>query len=289
AIESKQSGIKVSAPESNPEDVLIGPHCAPTRLGSQHLLWQLHMKHLLHPEVPVKDDMAIADIGAGTGIWAVELAAQLPPSARVVAYDITDAHFPTPEYWASNVKFDHLDSLGDIPESLVGQFDVVHLRMWAFIIRDNDPSPLIQNVAKMLKPGGYLQWEDARFGSSVVRGDAALLIRQMMDRMGSATKHNFQWLDELDQHVKRAEAGLDVVDCQYKPWPTQLIPLCMDTFLVALENSSAALDRLKQGVPSVPSSDEFMNALETLHEEIRKPDGNQLYWLPVTLLAKKND
>lgn len=89
-------------------------------------------------------------------IWAVELAAQLPPSARVVAYDITDAHFPTPEYWASNVKFDHLDSLGDVPESLVGQFDVVHLRMWAFIIRDNDPSPLIRNVTKMLSRSSYV-------------------------------------------------------------------------------------------------------------------------------------
>lgn len=89
--------------------------------------------------------------------------------------------------------------------------------------------------------------------------------------------------------MKRAEADLDVVECQYKPWSTQLIPLCMDTFLVALENSSTALDRLKQVAPSAPSSDEFMNALETLHEEIRKPDGSQLYWIPVTLLAKKKN
>lgn len=89
--------------------------------------------------------------------------------------------------------------------------------------------------------------------------------------------------------MKRAEAGLDVVDCQYKPWSAQLIPLCMDTFLVALENSSAALDRLKQIAPSAPSSDEFMNALEALHKEIRKPDGSQLYWLPVMLLARKDD
>ncbi|KAJ5649624.1 uncharacterized protein N7484_003347 [Penicillium longicatenatum] len=259
------------------------------RLGSQHLLWQLHTKHILHPDIPIKDGMAIADIGAGTGIWAVELAAQLPPSARVVAYDITDAHFPSPEYWASNVKFDHLDALSDVPESLIGQFDVVHLRMLAFIIRENDPIPLIKNAAKLLKPGGYLQWEDARFGSSVVKGDAAIQVRQMIDRMSNASNHNFQWLDELDQHVKRAEADLDVVHCQYKSWSTQLIPLCMDTFLAALENSSAALHRLKQVAPFAPSSDELMNALETLHKEIRTPDGSQLYWLPVTLLAKKND
>lgn len=83
-------------------------------------------------------------------IWAVELAGHLSPSARIMAYDITDTHFPTPEYWAANIKFDRLDSLGEIPECLVGHFDVVHLRMWAFIIRDNDPGPLIRNAAKML-------------------------------------------------------------------------------------------------------------------------------------------
>ncbi|KAJ5738864.1 hypothetical protein N7493_002019 [Penicillium malachiteum] len=57
------------------------------RLGSQHLLWQLHTKYLLNPVIPIQDGMAIADIAAGTGIWATEVAPHLPPSARVTAFD----------------------------------------------------------------------------------------------------------------------------------------------------------------------------------------------------------
>ncbi|OKL62320.1 hypothetical protein UA08_02511 [Talaromyces atroroseus] len=211
-------------------------------------------------------------------IWAVELATQLASSARIRAYDVADTHFPRREYWPSNITFDKLDSLSDPPSSLVGKFDVVHLRMWAFVIRDNDPSPLIRHAAKLLKlksesflvfisiePGGYLQWEDARFGSNVAKGDAALHVQQMMDNMGGASKLNFQWLDQLDQHVKNAGVDLDVIDCQYKSWSTQLIPLCTDTFLGAIENSGAILEHLKKVVPSVPSPEEWNNGLETLH------------------------
>ncbi|PWY64968.1 hypothetical protein BO94DRAFT_591471 [Aspergillus sclerotioniger CBS 115572] len=257
------------------------------RLESQHLLWQLHTGYLLHPDIPLQDGMAIADIGAGTGLWATEVASQLPPNARVSAFDIADTHFPPKEYWPANVSFDQLDSMSDVPSSLIGQFDVVHLRMWAFIIRDNDPSPLIRHAAKLLKPGGYLQWEDARFGSTVVHGKAAQQMRTFMSSMTAISKHNFQWLDNLDQHVSRAEASLNIIDCQYKEWAPRLIPHCMDTFLVALENSGAVLDRMKQIAPSVPSQEEWINALATLHGEIRGPEGGKLYWLPVTLLARK--
>ncbi|KAJ5736649.1 uncharacterized protein N7483_001774 [Penicillium malachiteum] len=242
------------------------------------------LSYLLHPSIPIKDDMAIADIGAGTGLWAIEVAVQLP-SAQIIAYDISDTHFPLPEYRAPNVTFNHLDFLGDIPSSLVGQFDVVHLRTWAFIIRDNDPSYLIQNASKLLKPDGYIQWEDARFDNAVVKGDAALQLRRMMRQMSDATNLNFQWVDQLDQHINR-EAYLEVVECQYKPWSSQLIPLCMNTFFVALENTAALLDRLKLVQPPVPSSDDWIKALENVQKESR--NGEQLYWLPVTLLARKD-
>ncbi|KAJ5731187.1 uncharacterized protein N7483_005695 [Penicillium malachiteum] len=257
------------------------------RLGSRHLLWQLHLKHLLHPEIPTTDGMVIADIGAGTGLWALEVANQFP-SLRVTAFDIAGTHFPSPEFWPSNAKFALLNSLQDVPSELVGQFDVIHLRMWAFVVRGDDPSPLIQNAAKMLKPGGYLQWEDARFESSIVKGDSAALLRQMMSQMGNAAKINFQWLEELDQRVNRADANLEVVDFQKKLWLPQNIPLCMNTFLIALENSGAILDKLKQVDPSVPSTKEWMDALETLQKDSCKPEGSQLYWPPVTLLARKN-
>ncbi|RAH70365.1 class I SAM-dependent methyltransferase [Aspergillus aculeatinus CBS 121060] len=259
-----------------------------TRLSSQHLLWQLHTSYLLHPDIPLKDGMTIADIGTGTGIWALELSPHLPPNAQVVGYDIASTHLPAPEYWPANVRFDHLDSLSEtIPEELIGHFDVVHLRMWAFVIRDNDPSALIRHAERLLR--GYLQWEDARFGSIVTReGDeTALRFRELMRRKWTVTKHNFQWLDELDRHVNR-RAGLEVVDCQYKPWAPSLIPLVTNTFMLALESSSALLERPKQAAPSVPSQEEWLDALAALYEEIQKPGGAQFHWLPVSVLARKS-
>ncbi|PYI33849.1 S-adenosyl-L-methionine-dependent methyltransferase [Aspergillus indologenus CBS 114.80] len=272
------------------------------RLDAQHLLWQLHTKYLLHPEIPRKDGMAIADIGAGTGIWALELAPNLPTDARIVAYDIADTHFPAEEYWPANVRFELLDSLSPtIPEALIGQFDVVHLRMWAFIIRDNDPSALIRHAARLLKPGGYIQWEDARFGSIVQRGLPAQRFRELMNRQTVVTGHDFRWLDNLAHHIQTTalddkDERLEVVECrQQTPWATpQLIPLATDTFMLALENSSAVLDKLRAVAPSVPSQEEWLAGLAALHEDVMRKqsrDGEEergeFHWLPVSLLGRK--
>jgi hypothetical protein len=43
-----------------------------------------------------------------------------------------------------------LDSLTDPPDALVGQFDVVHLRMWASNLQENDTTPLIRHVKQLL-------------------------------------------------------------------------------------------------------------------------------------------
>ncbi|KAJ6032171.1 hypothetical protein N7540_002903 [Penicillium herquei] len=250
-------------------------------------------------------------------IWATEIAPHdLPPSARVTAFDVADTHFPAQEYWPPNVTFDLLNLFQDIPTSLVGQFDVVHIRLWAFIIRDNDPSLLIQNAAKMLKPGGHLQWEDARMLDRVVRGDAAIEVSQMLSRLTSATRvdfryvayqydiigksyppsrnccsktyrcpgNTFRWLEELDQCVERANANLEVIECQKKPWSAELVPLCFQTWISSFENNAALFDEVKQTMPSVPSSKEWMSALRALQQD----RSGQLYWQPVTLLATKS-
>jgi hypothetical protein len=48
------------------------------------------------------------------------------------------------------VKLGLLDSLTDPPGALVGQYDVVHLRMWASNFQGNDTTPLIRHVKQLL-------------------------------------------------------------------------------------------------------------------------------------------
>ena len=44
----------------------------------------------------------------------------------------------------------HLDALGEIPEELIGVYDVVQLRLFQVVVKDNDPGPLLRNVVSML-------------------------------------------------------------------------------------------------------------------------------------------
>lgn len=43
-----------------------------------------------------------------------------------------------------------LDALGEIPAELAGAYDVVQVRLFQVVVRDNDPGPLLRNVVGML-------------------------------------------------------------------------------------------------------------------------------------------
>ncbi len=43
-----------------------------------------------------------------------------------------------------------LDALGEIPEELVGMYDIVHLRLFQVVVTDGDPGPLLRNMLRML-------------------------------------------------------------------------------------------------------------------------------------------
>jgi hypothetical protein len=40
--------------------------------------------------------------------------------------------------------------LGDVPDDMVGIYDIVHVRLVMLVIKDNDPLPLIKNLCKLL-------------------------------------------------------------------------------------------------------------------------------------------
>ena len=42
----------------------------------------------------------------------------------------------------------------------MGRYDYVHMRLVVCIVEDKDPRPIIRSLRKMLKPGGWLQWDE---------------------------------------------------------------------------------------------------------------------------------
>lgn len=83
-------------------------------------------------------------------IWLLDLARTLPPTAQLDGFDIDISDCPPEQWLPRNVRMRHLDALGEIPEHLAGKYDIVQLRLFQVVVKDNDPGPLLRNMVKML-------------------------------------------------------------------------------------------------------------------------------------------
>ncbi|KAF3929197.1 hypothetical protein AA313_de0203035 [Arthrobotrys entomopaga] len=132
------------------------------RLNVQHRVFVDNLGFLLPPSIlgSNPENLVIADIATGTGIWIEELSKSLPSSSTLHGYDITDRQFPNPANLPSNISFSLLDIFEPIPESLCEKYDIVNVRLLCMVLKVNEWENVIANIRKMIKPGGYLVWTD---------------------------------------------------------------------------------------------------------------------------------
>ena len=83
-------------------------------------------------------------------IWLLDLAKILHPTTQLDGFDIDIADCPPKEWLPPNVQMHQLDIFEEIPQHLVGIYDIIQLRLFQVVVRDNDPVPLLKNVLKML-------------------------------------------------------------------------------------------------------------------------------------------
>lgn len=186
------------------------------RINLMHTLWAKIFGYVVHPNIPTnRPDLRVADVGTGTGIWLFDVRDLIAPSARLEGFDISFDAAPPTETLPSNVTFRHWDVKEDLPEDLVGVFDVVHVRFFAFVLLGDQVPLVVQRLFKMLKPGGYLQWGDPDFES--VR----------IDKIGPDTR-----TESLAEMFKL----LSVQDPRLKPtWVTELPSLFSAAGFVDIE------------------------------------------------------
>ncbi|QLI68163.1 N-methyltransferase tcpN [Metarhizium brunneum] len=138
--------------------------------------------------------MSVADIGTGTGLWLLDLAREVPSSVTLHGYDISDKQFPPSQMLPQNVSLKQLDSLGDVPTELQGRYDVVHLRMWANNLSSKEVGSFICNLSKMLKPGGYIQWEDVDLCNHGIRTKQVEEFDQQMKELFKLAGRDYRYL-----------------------------------------------------------------------------------------------
>jgi len=122
------------------------------------------------------DPLKILDIGAGSGIWASEVATEFPNS-KVFMLDIREqskvVEFPP------NCTFVQ----GDITKPLPfdnDQFDCIQIRI---VPQIRDRIPVYQEVHRIIRPGGYLQMIEIANYTSEIPGPPKPLSE--MDRLNS--------------------------------------------------------------------------------------------------------
>lgn len=121
----------------------------------------------------------------------------VPFSAQLDAFDIDTSQCPPREWLPKNVSIESLDVFQDVPVRFLESYDVIHIRYFACVVRNNDPGAILQNVLRMLsefpllilfsqgsckpvnllltsatliviEPGGYLQWSEQDYESQEI-------------------------------------------------------------------------------------------------------------------------
>lgn len=175
-------------------------YIASARLNCQYYLWKASLKFNIHPSIPNPgQDARVADVATGTAIWLTELAHELP-NAQLDGFDIDLTQAPPKEWLPSNIRLRYLNIFDDIPDDLQGKFDIVHLRLLVLVVENSDPRPIIRNLVKMLKPGGYLQWDELNFPKCQIKTiDTSLQTPALQElREMAYSRGRNDWALELD-------------------------------------------------------------------------------------------
>ncbi|CAG8028543.1 unnamed protein product [Penicillium olsonii] len=254
-----------------------------TRLDAQHLLWKLYRGHDLHPLIPMTDGMKIAELGTGTASWIFGLARQLPPTVELHGFDICDHQFPVKNLRPQNVSLRVLDSLVDPPASMCGQYDVVHLRMWASNLRENTISALVRHIKCLLKPGRYIQWEEADLVHQRVQGEGAASFEQNINDLFKKANLDYRWVSELPSFLETEK--FKIIESDTGVFEHELVQLCTNTYLLALREILQGIKKiLGQDLPLVIAEQEL--ALYRLFLQNTRVVYN---WSPVALLAQSQE
>ncbi|KAI4124251.1 MAG: hypothetical protein LQ338_004909 [Usnochroma carphineum] len=133
-----------------------------TRLHMQNWMFKERFGYVLHPSIPTTSaSLEVADICCGNGNWLLDLAEIVPSGWKLYGFDIARENFPAKDFLPENISFHVQDAFEEPPTDLIEKFDIVHIRAFVLLVKGGDPNPLFSNLIKMLKPGGYIQLDDA--------------------------------------------------------------------------------------------------------------------------------
>ncbi|KAI0141908.1 hypothetical protein GGR57DRAFT_395921 [Xylariaceae sp. FL1272] len=191
------------------------------RLNKQCDLMTECIGYVLNPAFSLSKQPRIVDIGTGTARFLMQVHPTVSPDAVLEGYDISSAQFPPKDVLPANITLGERDVKKPFPEDMQGQYDVVHLRMLVAAMDPDDWEGAVNNVIQLIKPGGYLQWEEcdfvtAKWISSTTEPErpedsGERLIRVMKASLGKKLENGWNTLPGLMQKAGLRPVANDIV------------------------------------------------------------------------------
>ena len=98
-------------------------------------------------------------------VWLTDLSTRFPSTVQLAGIDVSFNAAPPPEWLPANMTLQHWDIREPVPAELVGVYDIVHIRNFAFVLRDEEIPDVLDKLVQLAKPGGYVQWGEADVAS----------------------------------------------------------------------------------------------------------------------------
>ncbi|KAL8992606.1 MAG: hypothetical protein Q9169_006971 [Polycauliona sp. 2 TL-2023] len=211
------------------------------RLYLQHWLRNRELEYFLHPTIPIAEGTLIADVACGNCAWIIDVA-RTHPEAQIHGFDISAAQHPHQNWLPKNIQLSTLDLFEPVRDDLCGKYDVVHVGLLALVVQHDNPIPILEKLSALLKPGGYLQWDEVDVGDVHVNSPNAQVSCTALEQLGQKCDKlyetergtRFSWTRSLGAAFQAQ--GLSVLDDKLLPIKDDIAhPWSLIHLMVAVE------------------------------------------------------
>ncbi|KAF7949173.1 hypothetical protein EAE96_008341 [Botrytis aclada] len=221
-------------------------HISTCRLNLQHYLWKEALGFNIHPSIlpHLPKDATIADVATGTATWLLDVGRQFP-DGKLVGLDKDIKQAPNEKWLPGNTEVKKWDIFEDVPGEREGTFDFVHVRLLVLVLEgESQISEFVGKMMRMLKPGGYLQWDEldcvnmhVKTSSSSVQAPALQQIRTK-----SWANGRYDWTLQIGSFLK--DAGFEEIDVQNFGDEDRLVRAFNEQHLLTMEEFADSLMRI---------------------------------------------
>lgn len=171
----------------------------------------------------------------------------------------------------------------DVPPALIGRYDILHIRLFMWVLLDDEVPAILGKLVSMLKPGGYIQWTDfdlttLHVGTASPDVDTSTVFHKQLAGITLAQDRRLTptWMPQLAKFF--SEAGLEHVQRDHKEPRSHLAmyihecQLLLHELIARQARNTELLEKVQQLLPKVA-------------EETR--DGAHYAWAVITVVGMK--